>query len=203
MLATTILDIVNYFKKPVFEKDPNKRFSYRLKKSLSVLFIMVTVRMLNSTINRIFFHFDITKQFSFNITETTLKMAKKLNDVFPTMSFDQVKLISLVTIFFTMIIISPVIKEIFFRAPLTIIKKQPFFKYIFYLSAFLYTYFHINSFGDITYKTLLLSPILLAGIGVFGMILGYVRVKFNFLWCISLAIAFEFLYSLFNFILWR
>lgn len=203
MLATTILEVINYFKKPVFEKDPNKRFSYRFKKSLSILFLMLTVRAVSSMINWIFFHFNITKQFSFNITETRLEMAKKLNDTFPELSLNKVKLISIFTILFIMGVISPTVKEIFFRAPLTIIKKQPFFKYIFYLSAFLYTYFHINSFGDLTYKTLLLSPILLAGIGVFGMILGYVRVKFNFLWCISLAIIFEFLYSLFNFILWK
>jgi Type II CAAX prenyl endopeptidase Rce1-like len=63
------------------------------------------------------------------------------------------------------------------------------FQYVFLFSALLFGYGHIMNFAPLTIKVILLSPILVLTQIIYGLALGYLRMKNGILWSISLHIS--------------
>ena len=82
-------------------------------------------------------------------------------------------------------IITPIIEELIFRAPMTLFKKPKSFKYAFYVSFSLFGFIHIFNF-ELTTNVLLLTPLLVLPQLLVGSYFGYIRVRFGLLWSMLL-----------------
>jgi Type II CAAX prenyl endopeptidase Rce1-like len=63
------------------------------------------------------------------------------------------------------------------------------FQYVFLFSALLFGYGHIMNFAPLSLKIILLSPLLVLTQIIYGLALGYLRMKNGILWSISLHIS--------------
>jgi len=165
-MKKTFNNVITYLKNPVPEEDTNKNTSYRLK----IFFHLLIISLVTSII--------ITPLFSI-LQELQLVDfdSHKLEEMFKGMSFLQILLIGSV--------LTPIIEETLFRAPITIFAKPKSFKYAFYIFTLLFGFVHISNF-EITTNVLLLSPILILPQIVVGGYFGYIRVKFGLLWAMLL-----------------
>lgn len=203
-LASTIIEVFSYFKNPTIEKKPKNSEKLGVKKFFHLLFLIFTIRCLGSLICWLSFHFKIINSFGINLSQEIDKVSVNLQKSYPSLfpHYDA-KLATYGILAITMCFLSPLIKELIFRAPLTLVCKNNYFKPFFYTVSVLFAYFHISSFGETNNYTLLLSPILLLGMFFYGMTLGYVRVKYSLFWSIIIAISFESLYFLYYFVFWE
>ena len=165
-MKETFNNVISYLKNPIPGEDPNKNAGYRIK----ILFHLFIISIVTSII--------ITPLFSL-IQELQLVdfETHKLEEMFKDMSFIKILLLGSV--------LTPILEETFFRAPITIFVKPKSFKYSFYIFTLIFGFIHISNF-EINTNVLLLSPILILPQLLVGGYFGYIRVKFGLLWAMLL-----------------
>lgn len=176
-MKETFNNLITYLKNPVLEIDPNKNIEYRLKIFFHLLIICVATSIIITPL------FSLLQELQLVDFET-----HKLEEMFKDMSFIQVLLVSSV--------LTPIIEELMFRAPITAFKKPKSFKYAFYIFTLIFGFIHITNF-EITTNVLILSPILILPQLLVGGYFGYIRVKFGLLWAMLLHGSYNgFLFSM-------
>ena len=82
-------------------------------------------------------------------------------------------------------IITPIVEELIFRAPITAFKKPKSFKQSFYTFSIAFGIIHIFNF-EITTNVLLLAPLLVLPQLLVGTYFGYIRVRLGLRWSMLL-----------------
>jgi len=170
-MKETFLNLINYLKNPVLEKETDKPTSYKLKIFFNLFVICIATSIIITPI------YTILEEFQLIDFDT-----HKLEEMFKDMSI-------LETILLTAII-GPIIEELLFRAPMTLLKKPILFKYGFYLFTILFGFVHITNY-EITTNVLLFSPLLILPQLLVGFYFGYIRIKFGLIWSIFLHGAYN------------
>lgn len=166
MLANTIFEVIGYLEKPILEEDKNDTWKYRIKKLLSLLFIVVTV----------------------NVCVFSILMIYQVNEK---TNFDEINHIGLdsisnINFFIFSICINPLITETIFRGFLHKAKKN--FIFFFYISAILFGFFQ-SHYSYNFHDTIFLGVLLFFLTQFFlGLILGFTRIRYGFLWSYTLNV---------------
>lgn len=162
----TFIEILNFIKNPVLEEDTNKNLSYRAKKFFTILilcylttFFLGPLMVIIESLGLV----DLEK----HAIDTLFENKSKFQ------------------IFAFAVLLAPVIEEGMFRAPLTLFKNKKWFPLAFHSSALLFGFIHITNY-EINTNILLFSPILVAPQIALGFYLGYIRVKFGFIYSVLL-----------------
>jgi len=179
-MKETFNNVIAYLKNPIPGVDPNTNIKYRLRILFHLLVISIVTGIIITPI------FSIFEELQLIDFET-----HKLEEMFKGMSFIQILLIGS--------IITPIIEEALFRAPITIFTKPKSFKYAFYIFTLLFGFVHISNF-EITTNVILLSPILILPQLLVGSYFGYIRVKFGLLWSMLLHGSYNGFLFLMNFL---
>jgi membrane protease YdiL (CAAX protease family) len=165
-MKKTFLELINYLKNPVLEKDSNTDFKYRIKKFGFILIISLFTGIAISPIFSIIEALDLI-----NMDEHAME--------------DMLKTFSKPVIFLFVVIVAPLFEELIFRGPLTLFKKGKSFKIGFYVFAIIFGFIHLSNF-KITENVLILAPILVAPQTILGGYFGFIRVRFGLVWSIGL-----------------
>lgn len=165
-MKETFLNLIDYIKNPVLEKDLNTDTKYRFKIFLHLLVISIATGLVISPI------FVILDEIGFVNMDN-----HKIDEMFKNLSLFQILL--------TGGIIAPVIEELIFRAPITSFKKPASFKIGFYVFAVLFGLVHLTNF-DITPNVLIAAPLLVLPQIILGAYFGFIRVKFGLIWSMLL-----------------
>ncbi|WP_341222053.1 CPBP family intramembrane glutamic endopeptidase [Polaribacter atrinae] len=165
-MKETFNNVITYLKNPVPGIDPNKNTGYRIKILFHLFIISIVTSIIITPI------FSVLQELQLVDFET-----HKLEEMFKDMSFIQILLLGS--------ILTPILEEVLFRAPITIFVKPKSFKYAFYIFTLIFGFIHISNF-EITTNVLLLSPILILPQLLVGGYFGYIRVKFGLLWAMLL-----------------
>lgn len=180
MLANTIFEIIGYIENPILEKDKNKNLKYRIKKFLALFFIVFTVNIC-----------ILSVILPFQLQVVTSPIASGLKEI--------IAKASTLTIYLV-IFLDPLLKEIIFRSFLTKFKKH--FKLFYYFSTILFALYQILDVNNINNNVILSFLLLLFGQLIFGSVLGFIRIKFGFLWAYALHLFTNTFSMLFLVILW-
>jgi len=170
-MTETFREIIYFIKNPTLEKDPNPNFNYRLRKFGKIL----TISFISSFLLAIPIGV-------LTVTDMISIESHAMEDIMEKYSFSFV--------FFLTVAVAPILEEAIFRAPLTLFKKQRFFKIAIYTSTLLFGFIHITNY-ELTLRILLFSPFLVAPQVFLGFYLGYTRVRFGLLWAIALHACFN------------
>ncbi|MGB5239007.1 MAG: CPBP family intramembrane glutamic endopeptidase [Flavobacteriaceae bacterium] len=170
----TYKDLFRFIRKPVYDQVEHPD----LKTSLSLLAALLALSLLLS------FSIAILLSVLENITE--LELGEHAIDQL----FEQY---SPVFILLVVAVLAPVIEELIFRGPLYLFRKSNYFAIIFYLSTFIFGFYHITNF-ELSPTVIYFAPLLVSPQLCIGFILGYIRVKLGLLWAILL-------HSLYNIVL--
>lgn len=192
------LELFQFLRNPVLEKDTDATFLDRLIKFILLLITCFAISFFLLTIMGILF------------------MSGVLENEYH--AFDDLKDLPSYQIFIMAAVLAPIFEEIFFRAPLVLFKSPlklyfkiiPFsnqriefpeievnsfknprvFKFMFYTLALLFGYVHLFNY-QIDTNILLFSPILVAPQIVLGLIFGFVRVRFGLPWAMLMHGAYN------------
>jgi membrane protease YdiL (CAAX protease family) len=165
-MKETFIELLNYSKNPILEKDDNTSLNYRLKIFIKILLFCVIVGALTTPI------FVLFEELGWINLEN-----HKVDEMFKDMPLYQV-------IFLGGILV-PFIEELLFRAPITLFKKSFNFKIAYYCFAIIFGLIHITNF-EITTIILVLTPFLILPQLFAGFALGFLRVRFGLVWSILL-----------------
>ena len=88
-------------------------------------------------------------------------------------------------IFLVVVVLAPVLEELFFRGPMYFFRESRYFGFVFYLFTLAFAFYHITNF-EISPLILYLSPLLVAPQLFIGLLLGYIRVRLGLQWAILL-----------------
>ena len=88
-------------------------------------------------------------------------------------------------IFLIVVVLAPLMEELFFRGPLYLFRRSRYFGLIFYSFTLAFAFYHITNF-EITPMILYLSPLLVAPQLLIGLLLGYIRIRLGLQWAILL-----------------
>ncbi|WP_298764680.1 CPBP family intramembrane glutamic endopeptidase [uncultured Polaribacter sp.] len=179
-MKETFKNLVNYLKNPVLEEDSNTDINYRLKIFGHLLIICLVTGLAISPL------FSLLEYLNFIDMST-----HKVEEMFANMSKTQVLLLGAV--------LTPLIEEAIFRAPLTLFKNKRNFKSAFYIFAILFGFVHIFNF-EITTNVIILSPLLVLPQILLGGYLGYIRIRFGLIWAIALHGAYNGILILMSFL---
>ncbi len=184
-------DLIQFLRSPNLQEDPNKDFIYRIGSFALLLFLCFVISFILSIfINNIYESGWIENDYH---------------------AFDDLKEFSDLKILFLASVMAPFIEESVFRAPLTAFKspwklyrkdsesgerilkdihiplfENPrVFQVAFYVMAILFGYVHLFNY-QIDSQILLFSPILVAPQMILGLIFGFIRIRFGFLWAVAM-----------------
>ena len=185
-------DLASYIQRPVLEKDENKDFLYRVGVFSALLLTCFIISFFISIIIGIIYSSGLIE----NDYHAFDDLNEKLNGL---------------ELFFAAAVLAPLIEETVFRAPLTLFRspwriyrkidgqeerelqeihirafENPrVFRFAFYALALIFGYIHLSNY-EIDTQILLFSPILVAPQILLGLIFGYIRVRFGFIWAIAM-----------------
>jgi len=179
-MKETFLNLINYLKNPISEKDNNKDLNYRFKIFFHILFISILTGIIITPIFALFEEMNWINMENHKVEEMFAGMNTLL-------------------IILTGAIIVPAIEEVIFRGPITTFKTPKSFKIGFYVLTLLFGFVHITNF-DFTTSVLLLSPILVLPQLLVGGYFGYIRVRFGLQWSILLHGSYNCFFILLSFI---
>ena len=166
MMKETFQNLIAYLKNPVLEKDSNVSLNYRFK----IFFHLLLISLLSSLI--------VTPLFFFIEELNLVKMdTHKTEEMFKGMAILKILLLAA--------IITPIVEELIFRAPITAFKKPKSFKQSFYTFSIAFGIIHIFNF-EITTNVLLLAPLLVLPQLLVGAYFGYIRVRLGLRWSMLL-----------------
>lgn len=170
-MKETFNEVIWFLKNPILEKDKNININYRIKKLFYLLVISIISALLLSI--------PLIIIESLGFINTDKHAVAKL-----------IKNNSLSFIFISAVIVAPLTEELIFRAPITTFKNNTNFKFIFYIFTIIFGLVHLFNY-NITTKTLLLSPFLIAPQIILGGYLGFIRVRFGLIWSILLHLIYN------------
>lgn len=170
-MKKTFTNLIDYIKNPVLQQDPNTYIGYRFKIFSHLLLISLVSGFLISPLFGLLEYFGIIDM-----------STHKVEEMFANMSKTQVLLLGAV--------LTPLIEEAIFRAPLSLFKNKRNFKSAFYIFAILFGFVHIFNF-EITTNVIILSPLLVLPQILLGGYLGYIRIRFGLIWAIALHGAYN------------
>ena len=113
-MKETFLNLINYLKNPILEKDNNKDLNYRFKIFFHILFISILTGIIITPIFALFEEMNWINMENHKVEEMFAGMNKLL-------------------IILTGAIIVPTIEEVIFRGPITTFKTPKSFKIGFYV----------------------------------------------------------------------
>lgn len=171
-MIQTFNEILAYVKNPVLQEDPNTDNSYRFKKFGSILVISLLTAMVSLLLIGLVDATGLVDVAEAHKAEEMLKSLPKI------------------AVFMLVVVMAPLIEESIFRAPLTLFSGRKVFRIAFYVFAILFGYVHITNY-EISTNVLLLSPILVLPQILLGFYLGFIRIRFGFLWAIALHAAYN------------
>ena len=87
--------------------------------------------------------------------------------------------------FFLVVIIAPIFEELFFRGFVGLLAEKSYFRWVYYLSAVLFGLVHVSNYELSESQNLLISIIILPQLFL-GFMLGFVRIKYGFYYCVLL-----------------
>lgn len=180
MLANTIFEVIGYIDNPISEKDQNSKLKYKTQKIFTLFFLIFTINT------------------SILAAVLPLKFQRMTTSIF--FDFEKVIAEANILVIFSIIFLEPLVKELIFRGFLTKIKKH--FKLLFYLSAFLFALTQMANIDYVSSNIFLSFTLLLFGQTLFGLILGFTRIRFGILWSYILYISSNTFSQIFLFILW-
>lgn len=158
--------VYNFFKNPVYQEDTNFHFKYRLAISIRLLLYVLVISFgLGLLID------SLETVFKFDLGKHAVEDFLDANSPW--------------LLFGLTVIVAPILEELFFRGPLFFFKESRYFNYVFYALTFIFGFYHITNF-ELNVTILSLSPILVAPQLVFGVFLGFIRVRFGLVWAIAL-----------------
>lgn len=184
-------DLIQFLKKPVPEKDPNRDFFHHV---VIFLILLMTCFMISFFLNIL-----IGMVYNSGLIE---------NDYH---ALDELQKQSTKEILFALVVFAPLVEETIFRAPITIFQspwKLPFkiegvnkirikafenpmvFRTAFYGFALAFGYVHLLNY-QVDSQILLYSPLLVAPQISLGLIIGYIRVRLGFFWAIAMHAAYN------------
>jgi membrane protease YdiL (CAAX protease family) len=182
----TYEDLIQFLRNPVPEKSQNHDFFHRISVFLTLLLTCFMISFFLSIVIGMVYQSGLIE-----------------NDYH---AFDNIKDKPDYEIFLLAVILAPMIEEAIFRGPLTLFKspwKLPFkvegineirirafenpkvFQIAFYVFALAFGYIHLSNY-QIDTQIVLFSPLLVAPQIVLGLIVGYIRIRFGFLWGVAL-----------------
>lgn len=159
-------ELYAFAKNPVFTKDENKNFDYRLQRLFKLVGIALGASILLLMVAGVI-------QLIFGLE--TGKHA--IDDLFE----HNTPLV----IFLLAVLVAPVLEELIFRGPLAWFKKSNHFPAVFLLFTLAFGFLHITNF-EFSLQVWLLSPLLVAPQISVGFILGFIRIKFGLLWSMAM-----------------
>ena len=165
-MKETFLNLVDYLKNPILEKDTNTNLKYRFQIFFKILVISILTGFIITPIFALIQELDLVNMEN-----------HKLEEAFKDMGIPLMILIGA--------IIVPIIEEAIFRGPITLFSKPKSFKIAFYIFALIFGFVHLSNF-ELTTNVLLLSPILVLPQIILGGYLGYIRVRFGLQWSMLL-----------------
>lgn len=174
-MKQTFLELINYIKNPVLEKDPNTDNAYRFKKLFHLLIICLLTALVITPI------FGLFEEMGW--VDLKDHAIEQLMEQF-----------SFPVILFLVVVFAPLFEEAIFRAPITLFKKPKTFKIAFYVFAFIFGYVHITNF-ELTDNVWILSPLLVLPQIILGLYLGFIRVRFGLVWSILLHALYNLIVS--------
>lgn len=161
----------HFLKNPVYHEDENTDLKYRQKIFVRLLIYALVV--------------NISLGFVIGLLEPVFGLD------LGTHAIDKVlEEYSLPFLFFSAVILAPLMEEVIFRGPMVFFKDKPYFKIVFWLLTLVFGFYHITNF-EMTTTVLLLSPLLVLPQIIVGAILGFIRVRFNLIWAIGLHAAYN------------
>jgi len=179
-MKETFLNLFNYLKNPILEKDTNQDLNYRFKIFFHILLISILTGIIITPI------FALFEEMNWIDMEN-----HKVEELFAGMNKFVIILIGA--------IIVPAFEELLFRGPITAFKTAKSFKIGFYILTLIFGFIHITNF-DLTSTVLLLSPILVLPQLLVGGYFGYIRVRFGLQWSILLHGCYNCFFLLLSFI---
>jgi len=165
-MRETFNELITYLKNPVLKTDENTNNSYRFQKFIHLLIISILTGIAFTPFIILIEHFGWVDMEN-HAMETLIKEHSKAY------------------IFLLVVIIAPLLEELFFRAPITLFHQKKTFKIAFYIFMLLFGLVHLANF-EITTNVLLLAPFLVAPQIVLGGYLGFIRIRFGLQWSMLL-----------------
>ncbi|MDG4945208.1 CPBP family intramembrane metalloprotease [Weeksellaceae bacterium KMM 9713] len=176
-----LFDLFNFLKNPQDSQDPNQSLRQKVKSFLLVLGIAILLSLITAIL------LDILNELGWlNID------SHKIEDFMKTNSISKIFLLGVVLV--------PLLEEIIFRLFLRFKSNyflqfiiylyprskdyihefwQKYFRFIFYFSAIIFALFHLSNFNEMPSLSFLLPLIVLPQF-ITGLLIGYMRVRFNF-----------------------
>ncbi|WP_439128094.1 CPBP family intramembrane glutamic endopeptidase [Polaribacter sp.] len=179
-MKKTFINLLNYLKNPVLEKDQNSDIKYRLKIFLHILSFSIVTGIV---ISPVFYLFEELNWISLE--------NHKVEELFDGMSKLQIILLGAIAV--------PIIEELLFRGPITSFKKPKAFKLGFYFFTLAFGLVHLTNF-DITTNVLILAPILVLPQTLVGAYFGFIRVRFGLQWSMLLHGSYNLFFILLGFL---
>ncbi len=166
LLAEMIRDLFAFFRSPVYQEDKESGVTNKfivLGQLLAIaLFCSIAIGLTIGALEEF----------------TELNLGKHAMDLL----FEEY---SAEFILLVVVILAPVLEELFFRGPLYLFRQSRYFGLIFYVFTFAFGFYHITNF-KITPTILYLSPLLVSPQLLIGLLLGYIRVRLGLQWAILL-----------------
>jgi len=173
-MGELLQEIWAFLKHPVYQEDENETFKYRFSIFLKLLAIAVAISFVLGIL------IGLT-QASLDLDFGTHAMESSITQYGPLLML------------FIAVVVAPLLEESFFRAPLWFFKNQSYFKIIFYLFTLSFGFIHIYNYES-SATILALSPLLVSPQISVGVFLGFIRVKFGFLWAVLLHATYNLIF---------
>lgn len=159
-------DLWKFLKNPIYQEDENTDLKYRLGIFAKLLGCSLLISIvLGILINA------LPKLLGIDLGDHAMELI--FEDYSP------------IFVLFAAVVLAPVLEETIFRAPMALFKKSSWFFIIFYVFTLAFGFYHITNF-EISTAVLLLSPLLVAPQISIGAFLGFIRVRFGFVWALLL-----------------
>ncbi len=194
MIKHTIVDLLQFLKRPIDERDERQGMAHRTQTFL-ILFAFEILLM--GVIMA-----GISLLIQSGLIDASQHELGDLLSRFPTWA-----------LFLLGVIFVPILEELIFRFSLQYDRNIPmliigglfnedkvknywdrFYRSIFYTSSILFAYAHIFNYGKLSITILAFSPLLVLPQFVMGNVAGYLRVRFGFLWACALHMLHNFLF---------
>ena len=158
--------LFDFFKRPNYKIDKdldlNQKFTITLKLALLALLVSISLGMIIGLLEHL----------------TDIELGRHaLDELF--------KEYSPGFIFLVVVVLAPVLEELFFRGPMYFFRRSRYFGFVFYFLTLAFAFYHITNF-EITPLILYLSPLLVAPQLIIGLLLGFIRVRLGLQWAMLL-----------------
>lgn len=166
-----ITAIWDFLKHPLYVQDPNTNFRYRAGVFINLLALALIISMVLGMI------------ISLIVTIGDIELGDHAVDQF-------LDSYSPYLVLLAGIVLAPLLEESIFRAPLFLFRNSPLFPWAFYTLSIIFGLYHITNF-ELSPSVLIAMPLLVSPQLAAGLLFGFIRVRFGFLWAVALHAAYN------------